>query len=192
MTLDTRIYVHDPVDYWQVWVRCNQLIGADEGTRFTDEPEPHWKDGERTRGPEGGDWSIWNEPGQGLCALLDISYRKNAPLRAEPEPCDQYCEHDDDWQHAPACWLEISFDTAYSYTGPEGGCGDLHARLVAELGRWLDEAGVRWSWQNEFTGEYHQGYEGLAELGAGGLKALDWFATQALPAIERLTEGEGP
>src|SRR5262249_37828790 len=145
----------------------------------------HWEDGERKRGPEGGDWTIWNEPGQGLCALLDISYRKTAPLRA-PGSHWRYCEPEADecdGTCAPACWLEVSFDTRDSYHGPEGGWGDLHARLVAELGHWLDGKGIRWSWMNEFTGEIHQGYEGLEELGAGGLKALEWYATKALPAI---------
>ena len=184
MTLDTRIYLHDRADYREVFVKCNQLIGAHEGIRFTDEPVSDWKDGKRLRGPEDGEWTIWNAPGQGLCALLDLSYRKDAPLRA-PGDHYRYCEPDEcDGGCAPACWLEVSFDTAYGYRGDNGeGCGDLHARLVAELGRWLDGKGVRWSWQNEFTGEIHSGYEGLTELGAGGLAALEWFAAEALPAI---------
>ena len=80
MTLDTRIYVLDRIDYREVFVKCNQLIGAHEGIEFTDEPIPDYKAGECLPGPEGGDWFIWNKPGQGLCALLDITYRKTAAL----------------------------------------------------------------------------------------------------------------
>src|SRR5690242_14095966 len=105
-----------------MFVKCNQLIGATEGTRFED---------------RGG--SIMNLPGQDLCAWLIIDYEKSP--------------------------MEVSFDTAYGYRGPEGGCGDLHARLVRELGAWLDGRRVRWSWLNEWTGEVHEGYEGLSELG---------------------------
>jgi len=122
MTLDTRVYVLDPIDYRQVFVKCNQLIGATEGTRFED------------RGA-----SIMNLPGQDLCAWLIIDYGKRP--------------------------MEVSFDTAYGYSGPEGGCGDLHARLVRGLGEWLDGKGVRWSWLNEWTSEVHEGYERLTELG---------------------------
>jgi hypothetical protein len=169
MTLNTRVYIADRIDYREVFAKCDRLIGADEGVKFTDEPG-----------------SIWNNPGQGLCALLDVTHGNGSPLRAEPEPCDEYCEPDCDGIHQPACWLDVSFDTGYSYSGPEGGCGDLHARLVAELGRWLDGRGIRWSWQNEFTGEIHQGYEGLTELGAGGLAALGWFAASVAPAIRAM------
>lgn len=190
MTLDTRVYIADRIDYREVFVKCNQLIEAHEGIKFTDEPVSEWEDGERKRGPEDGEWLIWNEPGQGLCALLDVSYRKDGPLRS-PGDHSRYCEPEDHCggNCAPSAWVEVSFDTAYGYSGPEGGCGDLHARLVAELGRWLDGKGIRWSWQNELTGEIHRGYEGLEELGMGGLKALEWFAFEVEPAITALTEG---
>lgn len=170
MPLDTRIYVHGPVDYRQAFVKCNQLTGADEGVRFTDEPVPPQPGRERKR-REDGEWTIWTARGRGLCALLDISYRKSGPLRM-PGDHAQYCEPDEDGcvgGCAPPCWLEVSFCTSYGYSGPEGGCRDLHARLVAELGRWLDDKGIAWSWRNEF-GEVHQRYDGLAELGRGGLR----------------------
>jgi hypothetical protein len=174
MTLNTKVFILDRIDCREVFVKCNQLIGAHEGIEFKD--EPMGDDGRR---------SIWNRPGRGLCALLDVDYRPDGPLTTEGDH-HVYCEPDDEDSSHGWCfahWLQVSFDTTYSYHGPEGGCGDLHARLVAELGRWLDSKGVRWSWENEFTGEVHQSYEGLDELGAGGLAALEWFATEAAPAI---------
>lgn len=192
MTLDTRIYIHGPVDYREVFVKCNQLIGAHEGIRFTDEPVADWQDGERKPGPEDGPWTIWNEPGQGLCALLDMSYRKAAPLR-RPGDHSRYCDGPEDGCDGTGacgpCWLEVSFDTAYGYRGPEGGCGNLHARLVAELGQWLDGKGIRWQWKNEFTGEIHWGYDRLTDLCDGGAEATTWFRDIVEPAIAAIAAG---
>jgi hypothetical protein len=185
MTLDTRIYVHGPVDHREAFVVFNRLLGAHEGIRFSDEQDKSYRDGEWAVFPDS-PWTIANDPDQGLPGWLMIHYRPEAPLRtaAAVAACDEDCEPDcDGTYHSRACHLEVSIDTAYSYHGPDGGCGDLHARLVAEFGHWLDGKGVRWQWKNEFTGEVHWGYEGLTELGAGGLAALEWFATAALPAI---------
>jgi len=175
MTLDTRIYVHGQVDYRQVFVKCSQLIGAHEGIRFEDKPG-----------------NIYNRIDQGLCALLDIRHGNGRPLRV-PGDHRPWCAGEDDECFSPCgipCWLEVSFDTAYGYQGPEGGCGDLHARLVAELGQWLDGQGIGWSWQNEFTGEVHQGYEGLTDLAGSGARASSWFRDIAAPAIAAHMAGE--
>jgi len=185
MTLDTRIYVHGPVDHREAFVKFNQLLGAHEGIRFRDEQDTTYRDGEWVTIPDG-PWTLMNEPDQGLPGWLMLHYRPGAALRvpADVAACDEDCDPDcTGTYHRKACWLEISIDTAYSYSGPAGGCGDLHARLVAEFGKWLDGKGVRWSWMNEFTGEVHWGYEGLEELGAGGLKALEWFSFDVMPAI---------
>lgn len=185
MTLDTRVYVLDRIDQREVFLKCNQLIGAHEGIESTDRLDGTWRDGERITEP-GNPWSIGNKIGQGLCALLDISYRPDAPLRTEgqhKEWCDP-AEDECSGTYCSPCWLEVSFDTAYGYRGDNGeGCGDLHARLVAELGQWLDGKQVRWQWKNEFTGELHERYDGLAELGSGGAEASDWFRNIVVPAI---------
>jgi hypothetical protein len=169
MTLDTRVYVISKVDYRAVWVACNRLIGAHEGIKFTD---------------EGG--YIGNKPGQGLLALLDVHYGTDAPLVAEGGH-HRYCEPDDEDARHRRCfphWLEASFDTPYGYRDSDGnGCGDLHARLVAELGQWLDGQGARWAWENEFTGEVHEGYEGLTDLARGGAQATQWYRTIVAPAL---------
>ena len=170
MTLDTRIYVHGPVDRRELFVKCNQIIGAHEGVRFREDDD-----------------SIRNEPSQGLDAWLWIYARPEGPL-VTPEQAaahNEDCEGEDNcsWAHDRACWAKVSFDTAYSYQGPEGGCGDLHTRYVADLGQWLDGKGIRWQWQNEFTGELHWGFEGLEQLGSGGVQAEDWFRNIAAPAI---------
>ena len=177
MTLSTYVYVQDRVDIGQVFAKCNQLIGADEGVRFSDSES--WQGG--------GARTLANEPGQGLCAWLLVTYRPGSPLTTPQEAgqhledCEPDCDGADHYDRA--CWLQVNFDTAYSYSGPDGGCGDLHARVVAELGQWLDERGARWEWRNEFTGEVHQGYDSLTDLGTGGAEASDWFRNIAAPAI---------
>jgi hypothetical protein len=193
MTLDTRIYVLDQIRHKDVFAKCGQLIGATESTEFVDGPMKL-----------SDEWWVWNRPGQGLCALLDVRYRPGVALRT----VEQATEHDDLYcnlpggeffdadepvcdgaDHKPAAWLEVSFDTAYGYRDEQGrGCGDLHASLVSQLGQWLDERVVRWLWQNEFTGEIHSGYGRLIDLCSGGFEAAAWFQTTVAPAIARHAE----
>lgn len=182
MTLDTRIYVLDPVPPQAVFQFCRGLIGAEDRHTYGETP--------------GG---LSNAPGQGLPAWLMLYHGNGAPLTT-PE---QAAAHDDDCNmpeskyyepteplcdgthtYRRACWLTVSFDTAYGYSDQRGyGCGDLHAEYIARLGQWLDSIGVRWEWQNEFTGEVHSGYDRLGDLGRGGKDAADWFRTAVLPAI---------
>lgn len=185
MTLDTKVFVLDPIRPKGVFVRCNQLIGATERTRFHDEQCKTWRNGVGKPEP-GNAWAIGNHASQGLCALLDIYYRPDGPLRVADNSCEWYCDPGCTSEHKnPACWLEVSFDTAYSYRDEQGrGCGDLHASLVAELGQWLDERNVRWLWRNEFTWEIHSGYDRLVELCTDGFAASAWFQTTVLPAIQ--------
>lgn len=183
MTLNTSIFVLDEIGHKDVFVRCNQLIGATEATRFSDEPERIFRDG--WIDDPSASRNISNAMGQGLCALLDVHYRAGGPIKADPDACGRDCDDPCDAEsHDPVHWLEVTFDTAYGYRDEQGrGCGDLHASLVAELGKWLDERGVRWLWENEFTGEVHSGYERLIDLCSDGFEAASWFRTTALPAI---------
>ncbi len=81
----------------------------------------------------------------------------------------------------------VDFDTAYGIRTADGmGCGDVHAVLVGQLGKWLDDQGIRWSWCNEFSGDVHSGpdrYERLAELLSGAAEATAWFHNTVMPAI---------
>ncbi|MET7776294.1 hypothetical protein ABZU94_10545 [Streptomyces mirabilis] len=199
MTLDTRIYVLDKADPQETFRFCRDLLGATDRHVSYDRQDVSYVNGQRLIEP-GSPWTLGNELDQGLPALLDISYRPDAPLRT-PE---QAAEHDEDicnlpgrdWYDAEAgpcdgthafnraCWLTVSFDTAYGYSDTRGyGCGDLHAEYVAKLGQWLDERGVRWEWMNEFTGEIHSGYTRLIDLASGGFQASAWFRTSVLPII---------
>lgn len=182
MTLDTRVYVHDKVDAMAVFIKMNQLLGATEATKCRTDND-----------------SIRNQPRQGLPAWL-IVYCDPAgqkPRRADPSPCDEDCEeYREDYgscerNHRTPCWLEVSIDTTYGYRGEDDeGCSELHARLITELGSWLDKRGVRWSWQNEFTDEVHSRYNGLVDFAGSGIQAAAWFQDTVIPAIEKMTASE--
>jgi hypothetical protein len=203
MTLDTRFFVLDEVDQQEVFHFCRDLIGATDRHTFSDEQDSTWSKGESFVEPTNA-WTISNNPGQGLPAWLMLHYRPGTPLRtaeqaaAHDEDCnlpagDGYVEEwgpCDGKYHRRACWLTVSFDTAYGYKDDRGfGCGDLHAEYVAKLGQWLDSKGVRWEWENEFTGEIHTGYSELINLASGGFEATAWFKTTVLPAIVAETGG---
>lgn len=203
MTLSTNVYVLDEVDVRELFQFAQRLL-----TTYDDRPIPQSPDQQVWRDEERSD--IWNEPGtrvirnelgQGLPAILDIAYGPDGPLRT----AEQAAQHDEDCNlpgnkyydpdnpdcdgdhYRRACWADLDLDTAYGYRDSRGwGCGDLHAVLVAEIGKWLDERGVRWEWKNEFTGEVHGGddrYERLIELVSGGFEASAWLRAAALPAI---------
>lgn len=179
MTLSTHVFLLSEADPRDVFFECRRLLGATGAHPWTDDPGMRG-DGSRI---------LRNKAGVGLPALLWLRYRPGAPLRIDheqhdPDICDDACTG---MWHDPAHWVDIDFDTAYGYRGPEGQtCGVLHASLVAQLGQWLDERGVRWAWRNEFTGELHIGdrYERLFDLFKGGEDASRWFETIIVPAIE--------
>lgn len=204
MTLDTRIYVLDRIDHRETFNKVAGLLGVTEQHRVKDEQEPTYRDGERFIEP-GNSWTMMTAPGQGLPAWLMLHYRPDAPYRTAAE----HAAHDEDicnlpdveWYdedagpcdgswHRPACWLEISLDTAYSYSDEQGrGCGDFHASVIGELGKMLDERGIRWLWKNEYTGEVHSGYDKLIDLCTNGFESSAWFRTTVMPAI-RAVGGE--
>lgn len=180
MTLNTSVFVLSEADPHEVFWKCRELLGAPESLRVVDESA--------TVSYDQGTWYLRNPGGVGLPAWLWINYRPGEMRRpadvCDPEICDDDCDRT--W-HDPPHWFEVTFDTAYSYRDEEGrGCGALHASLVAQLGTWLDEQGIRWAWQNEFTGETHIGdrYEHLFDLFEGGDDAQAWFEEIVKPAIE--------
>ena len=192
MTLSTNLYVLGPVDVRALFHFAQGLL-----TKYDDRPTPQqpadqvWKDEERHAvWKDPGARTIRNEIGQGLPAILDIDYRPGAMLRtaeqaaAHDEDCDDDCSGK---YHSRACWADLDLDTTYGYRDARGwGCGDLHAVLVGEIGNWLDERGIPWEWQNEFTSEVHGGddrYERLIDLASSGFEASAWFRTSVLPAI---------
>jgi hypothetical protein len=178
MTLSTHVYLLTEADPRDVFFECRRLLGATDAHRWEDKPSFYGE-------PKGDERVIMNGGGQGLPAWLIIRYSPNGPLLSESEGHDE-CDDDCTFEHDPAHWVNIDFDTAYSYKDSYGGCGALHARLLFDLGQWLDDRGIDWSWRNEFTGEIHGGderYRRLGDLTEGGRAAMRWFKGTVEPVI---------
>lgn len=176
MTLNTSIAIGRPHPVREVFDFCRGLIDTP-----SDVPV-------RTGEHDGDKW-IGNPIGMGLCALLDVTYGQDGPLvhRCWSWCHEHECDKDEDSPRQNG-WSAtiVSFDTAYSYRGENGeSCSDLHARLVRALGQWLDARGLPWKWQNEYTGEWFDGYDGLDEFGDAhkATGADDWFRNAVMPAI---------
>lgn len=187
MTLHTRIFVKDPVNVQDLFHYGQALLHE-----LAPEIDQQWKvrdayvhDGART---------IGNNLGQGLPAILDVTYREDGqPVTTleqaaeHEEECKLDCDGSSHYHQAAFCI--IGLDTAYAYSQGNFGCGDLHAALIELFGVWLDQHEVDWSWCNEFTGVTYHKYDNLTELGGGGLAAREWFLNVVQPIIsDRLGE----
>lgn len=197
MTLNTRIFIDSDVDRRFVFSFCQGLLAEhDEHNRTPDQQNFE----ESTLG---GSKFLMNRGWQDLPAWLMIGHNDGNPLRT----AEQVAEHDEDCNipgntyydadrpdcdgtsghaHRPASWLDVSFDTGYGYHNEKNGwdCTALHTYFIVRLGQWLDEKGIPWTWQNEYTGEYHTGYDALKEFNFNGGEAATWFADTVLPMIK--------
>lgn len=196
MTLNTEIFLHGQVNIPEFFEFCQQSLLAFDGEARSLEAVV-WSDKEGWRGD--GTRCRANQLGQGLPAILDLTYRADGPLLTVEKSAehDDWCNEDGDCDgsgHAPPNWATVSLDTAYFYKDPHRGwgCGDLHAALIRLFGAYLDKHGVQFSWENEFTGEVHDGYNNLDDLGSQGANAGDWFRNVVLPMIETKLAIEGP
>lgn len=145
MTLTTRVAIIEPTPVREVFDECRRIIGAQDG-RYTHGAAKYHDDGR---------FQYQNDVGQGFPALLWVYYGVDAPLMPEDE--SEYDEEDRSNYPSPSGWsIEVCFDTTYGYRTENGaGCSDLHAWIVQELGRWLDERRLTWLWYHEYTGEWH-------------------------------------
>lgn len=175
MTLDTRFIIDHPINAKEVFEFTRAMIGATEDHVWRHETKPGKVMPEYWTNP-----SYRNQIGQGLPALLKVSYGADGPLMET--------EYDEDEigtkPHDPPGFVEVSMDTAYGYRREGLGCGQLHARYVQTLGRWCEQNGWPYHWKNEFTGEWHTDWRLAAEeLVEGGNRANEWFENIVMPRI---------
>lgn len=159
MTLDTRLRIFEKVDPEQLWPLASGLAKPIdwEGS----EPVPEIKsDGEwvTTLNPCGVGYNAWVFMYVNTGAEMSWHY---PPTREDWQRWHQNGDEDDmTWDqyvagYGPACWVELSWDTAYGYWDTLGrGCSDLHRDITEAVGKWLDDQGIDWMAQNEFTGEW--------------------------------------
>lgn len=162
MTLSTNLYVLDKTDLEELFAKAIADLG---GTELTEDREWYGARVRQTR------------PGQGLPAWLMVHYQPDGPLQPNVVP-----ETEDEGRQT-ACYYRVNWDTGYGYDRNGEGCGQLHARLVASLGHWLDQRRISWAWSNEFTGDIYLGPAGLHTLAGGGTAAREWLANVVMPVI---------
>jgi hypothetical protein len=131
-----------------VFLKARELIGIPAEHPFT----IHSENG---LGWDNGVW-IRSHP-DGFCSALDVSHADGTLLvRHCDEWCEKPCDYHDKPEYPPP-YVDVRLDTTYGYLGEDGErCGDVHRRVTAGLGAWLDEQGIDWWCDNEYTGEWAQ------------------------------------
>jgi hypothetical protein len=133
MTLATKMAIVEPTPYRPIFDEARRLIGAEHGAY--------------EEGPNG----IENAWGQGFPSWVGVTHGGDAPLTPEYDEEGRDGPPVDEWS------IEVHLDTTYGYRADNGaGCSDLHAYIVHELGRWLDERGLTWYWYREYSGTWHR------------------------------------
>jgi hypothetical protein len=152
MTMSTSVYIREPVSPERLFRFMQSLLSGGPQDDYHRPPgQPYTRpDGSTWEPPEMDTHGQWgNRIGQGLPAIIEVEYGADGPLvvnhydcEAEPEWCE--CEPGgphivDPLRQWEPLTVKAWFDTAYSYTAPNGaGCGDLHAFLVSSIATWLD------------------------------------------------------
>jgi hypothetical protein len=194
MTLNTNVFVLDPINPHELFAAVLAIVAAESG-----------QTPEMCRTEDDGKGTLETTVGQGLCAWFRLRYNGDGPLYTAEQRAariaihDKWCEtdcdgsghYDPDLFLSRPCAVKFDLDTGYSYRDTKGGCGDLHARIVGAAGAWLDARSVRWEWENEFTGDVYTGHDGLDTLGTGGEEAANWMRTSVLPALAQELAGGG-
>lgn len=164
MTLATRIAATAPVENPRaVFDYARHLIGADDTYTFRTLPDPEEDFSfDRQVNPR---WQM--ALGQGLPALMDVEHNNGQPLPLGEDHTHDLAESDsesNDLAYQPVAYVEITFDTAYGYSAPNGAsCGDLHAWLVQEMGKYFDSLNVSWTWFDESGWGWREQWRGRPE-----------------------------
>lgn len=165
MTLNTTIAIHEPLPVREVLTECRRLLHAPDRVPVVEGTSD-------LRGSR----HLSHPIDQGLAALLDIYYGADGPL-GPWRGYEEFCDPAEDPEQSGWSAIVVTFDTGYAYRADNGArCSDLHAWLVTQLGQWLDGRGKTWRWQNEYTGEWFDGHDGIADFGdaeRGELRAVE-------------------
>lgn len=185
MTLSTDLYILDPVNPQEVFNFAAGLLGErpdGQPYEWDDGVDEWWGDS-----PDGR--RIAGKPDQGMPAWLMVHYRTGGPIAtaADEVVCTDDCDAaDGHCGHARESWVTVNWDTAYGYSDDQGhNCTTLHAEYIVKVGQWLAESGLRFRWENEYTGEVHDGadWKALAAFVGDGDQAQGWFQNVAVKVI---------
>lgn len=200
--MSTRVHIPKPVAAERLFLHLLGILESHprftpsweqpEGTPFRTEPGPlrldratykHVRKGDPSWVTEQGvqryefESALRSTLGQGLAALLDVSYGSDAPLswpHGDGEECD-CTDYGNTADPLHEHMVSVDFDTGYGWRAPNGaGCADLHAYLLTEVATWLASEGVEdWSWHHEERGTWHGPHE-IHLRGVAILAALDF------------------
>jgi hypothetical protein len=125
MTTATYIIARDPVDPLALFHSARSAVGAPRRWTLHD-------------GPDFGDVHMYQtRSGQGAAAIVSVHF----PAAGGPYP------REDPEIPKPDGYAHVGF-TSGSF-GDDAATWQHHARLVAELGQWLDARHIRWCWSFE-------------------------------------------
>ena len=139
MTLTTTMILQAPVPIEKLWAKALADLCAEPDAR---DGEPEVLDGDSLVSRVTGQRERMTKPCQGLAAWLIMSWHPDGPL----EPL---LYEDELW---PRGLIEVRWDTGYGTKDRR----ELHRRLTASLGEWLDGQGCPWVAYDEFTGLWHE------------------------------------
>lgn len=176
MTLNTHMYIQGEVDGPTLIQTVKDALAALDTGRLPAAAQ-RW----RQKGT-----TFTSVQGQGLPAWTSVRFGE-AGAWLSPE--DEYAAPEDvaageePWFIAPRCFAAINFDTTYGARGPNGEtCNQIHAHLIVAIGAWLDEQGVPWQWENEYTGHFHVGRFGLDAFAGPGFEHATETNTEQSPS----------
>lgn len=158
MTLKTRFYVTtpgiDPQAIWDLLMAHVETESTVPNTVYT-EPTEHGQTLKSTR------------RGSGRNALCRMYYTESEEeLSRHPSETDDPELEDDDVHYNPHAYIELSFETAYGYRGPDGeDCSALHRTILLSLASYVTSHGGEFIWNDEYTGVWHTGIEPISTLG---------------------------
>jgi hypothetical protein len=145
MTLATSVHITSPINPELVFLKARQIIGipAEHPFKILEDSGLGWDNG------------IWiaSTPG-GFRSALDVSHNNGELLKAD---CDEWCEKPCEYHRdLPLAYVDVRLDTTYGYGEDGMSCSDVHREITAKLGAWLDEQGIGWWAQDEFTGIWYE------------------------------------
>lgn len=139
MTMTTRVYALDPVNGASLHAEATRLVNPTDQEVITEDDRTGsfytYVDGRA---------QLRNTADQGLAALVWTHFGVDHPIT------DREIESDGTIIGPDLDFMAmVAFDTPY-------GASEHHAWLVAQLGEWLDDRGVRWVWELEYDGSLHK------------------------------------
>lgn len=185
MTLNTLVNLTGPIELdaaFDIALRA-LLTAADEMDRYPGaliERNPDWQSGYSY------DY-VGTKIGQGLPGITDAKRMSDGS--------DFQPERDEDdgeiWTDTQPWSVQLSWDTAYGYRGKSWrSASALHGAALTALHGALPD-GITMRWQNEFTGEWFNGIDGLDEFMGEGEKAQAFATLATALIVANAREGSG-